>query len=106
MSKKPEVYINHIGYLCHSSKKVIVKNSKDPVFEIQDMSKVKKEALGTYENWETVFSGKLVKQKTAMGSFRTGDFSKLQKPGFTGWYLRTFPPLATSSSYPMELIIP
>jgi len=82
MSKKnPEIILNHVGFLCSADKKVIVKNCNASRFEIQDMSWAKKEILGEYENWETVYSGKLKKEKSAMGSFLTGDFSDLKKPG-------------------------
>lgn len=82
MSKKePEIFVNHVGFLCQSEKKVIVVNSGIKQFEVQDMSRVKKENLGEYEDWETVFTGKLVKQRSAMGSYLIGDFTVLNQPG-------------------------
>jgi hypothetical protein len=82
MSKsKPEIIVNHVGFLCGTEKRVIVKKSRGKQFEVQDMSRVRKEALGEYEDWETVYSGKLIKEKSAMGSYWTGDFSQLKRPG-------------------------
>lgn len=79
--KKPEIFLNHVGFLCQSEKKVIVTNPRIRQFEVQDMSRVRKENLGEYEDWETVFSGRLVKQKSAMGTYWTGDFTELLRPG-------------------------
>jgi hypothetical protein len=82
MSKKePQIFVNHIGFVCQSEKRVIVTNSRAKRFEVQDMSRVKKETLGEYEDWETVYTGKLIKRKSPMGTYRVGDFSELDTPG-------------------------
>ncbi len=82
MSKKePQIFVNHKGFLCQSEKRVIVTNNRAKRFEVQDMSRVKKETLGEYEDWETVFTGKLIKRKSPMGTYRVGGFSELDTPG-------------------------
>ncbi len=76
-----KVFIDHIGYLCRGNKSFVAEDGPFTEFEIQDMSRVNKETLGEYEDWETVYTGKLEKSITEMGTFLTGDFSSLTTPG-------------------------
>jgi hypothetical protein len=76
-----KVFINHIGFLCEARKEVIIENCPYTTFEIQDMSRVVKEELGEFENWETVYKGQLTKKNYPMGTYLKGDFSDLAQPG-------------------------
>ena len=76
-----QIFLNHIGFLCHSKKAFVAENSAATRFEVQDMGIIEAEALGKYENWKTVFEGKLTKSDTEMGRYLTGDFTVLNKPG-------------------------
>ncbi len=73
--------INHIGFLCHTEKKVIIPKGPWTKFFVQDMSRNSKENLGEYENWEIAYTGQLQGSQTEMGEFLTGDFSEIRQPG-------------------------
>ncbi len=77
-----KILVNHIGFLCHASKKVIVQ-SEIPVsgFTIQDMANVASESFDEDENWETIHTGPLKKITDSDGDFYVGDFSGLTAPG-------------------------
>ncbi len=77
----PKIYLNHIGFLIDSRKRVIVEDSSAERFEIQDMAISTSESLGEFENWKTIFTGSLERQITDMGTFLVGDFSELTIPG-------------------------
>lgn len=81
MIQKPKIYLNHIGFLTGSRKRLIVEDSPAEEFEIQDMGLPVTESLGEFENWRTIFSGTLKRQTTDMGDFLVGDFSALAIPG-------------------------
>jgi hypothetical protein len=76
-----KVFINHIGFLCQARKSVIIEDGPFDTFEVQDMSRVVKENLGEYENWQTIYKGHLERKTSPMGTFLTGDFSDLVHPG-------------------------
>ncbi len=74
--------INHIGFLPHTRKRVIVPaflNAKD--FEVQDMEKNQSEAFSSKENWKEIFRDKLVTLHTDFGDYLIGDFSELTRIG-------------------------
>lgn len=77
----PKIFVNHLGFLCNSRKKIIVDKCDFDVFEIQNMMISGVESLGGYENWKTIYTGKLISIKTEMGEYLTGDFSDLKKAG-------------------------
>ena len=81
MNKQASIVTNHIGFLCHSKKTAVIPFSDQTNFEIQDMTKVAKENLGEYENWQTVYKGRLVKNKSHMQDAMMADFSSLTTPG-------------------------
>lgn len=78
---KQGIFINHLGFLCRSVKTFVAEQGPVRKFMIQDMSKVAKENLGEYENWQTVFTGKLEEFNGAMGNYLLGDFSEMTRPG-------------------------
>ncbi len=78
---KPNIFVNHLGFLCNSIKKIIVEKCAYKTFEIQDMMISDVESLEGYENWKTVYTGKLISVNTEMGEFLSGDFSDLTKAG-------------------------
>ena len=81
MNQNPTITINHIGFLCHSKKLAILPVSNHTHFEIQDMTKVAKESLGEYENWQTIYKGRLKRSNTSMHNCMVADFSSLTSPG-------------------------
>ncbi len=78
---RPKIFVNHLGFLCNSAKKIVVEKCDFDTFEIQDMMIPDVESLSGDENWKTVFVGKLIPAKTEMGEFLVGDFSDLTKAG-------------------------
>jgi len=79
--KQYKVFLNHVGFLCEARKQVVIEDCPFTTIEVQDMNRVVKENLGEYENWETIFKVPLKKKSSPMGTFLTGDFSDLKKPG-------------------------
>lgn len=79
--KKPNIYINHIGFLCNATKQVIIDDCAFKSFEVQDMMIPEVESLDGHENWKTIYTGKLEPVKSEMGSYLKGDFSNLTRPG-------------------------
>jgi hypothetical protein len=93
--KQPSIWVNHLGYPSWSIKKAIVSSEiKTDEFELQDMNQVEKENLGEYENWKTVFRGKLISESGPMGDFLVGDFSGFHRPGM---YRLVLPDLSAHS---------
>ncbi|MFC2124840.1 glycoside hydrolase family 9 protein [Bacteroidota bacterium] len=91
---QPQIYLNHIGFLCNAKKTFVVDDCSATRFEVQDMGIVETEALGDFENWKIVFEGQLEKSKTEMGNYLTGDFTRLNIPGI---YRVLFPEVDTRS---------
>jgi len=77
----PNIFINHLGFLCNSRKRVVVEPCDFKTFEIQDMMVSDVESLDGHENWKTVYTGELTALHSEMGEFLTGDFSELTKAG-------------------------
>lgn len=77
-----KILVNHVGFLCHSAKRVIVE-SEIPVdsFEIQDMGNVDSESFEKDENWVAIFRGKFEKKSGPDGLLYVGDFSEIETPG-------------------------
>ncbi len=76
-----KILVNHVGFICNSEKKVIVTSDyKVTHFEVQDMSRVAAESFDDDENWQTIFTGKLIPSKKEENTF-TGYFSELNSPG-------------------------
>jgi hypothetical protein len=50
-------------------------------FQVQDLGRIKGQALGTQESWEAVFRGALVPHDGPMGRYLVGDFSTVRRPG-------------------------
>ena len=78
---KPKIFINHLGFLCNSKKKIVVEKCEYQTFEIQDMMQSDVESLDGHENWKTIFIGELVQTSTEMGEYLVGDFSDLKQVG-------------------------
>jgi len=77
-----KILVNHIGFLCNSSKKVVVQNDVSvSEFTVQDMALVASESFDDDENWQTIFTGKLEKVANHDGDFYVGDFSAVRKAG-------------------------
>ncbi len=77
-----QIYINHIGFLCHATKWFIMPYSEGlTTFEVQDMGISASESLGEYEDWATVYRGELQLSRTDMGTHYIGDFTALTTPG-------------------------
>lgn len=76
-----KILVNHVGFLCHSEKRIIVK-TEQPVsyFEVQDMSLVAAESFDDDENWQVVYSGKLIASEKEENTF-VGNFSEISAPG-------------------------
>lgn len=77
----PKIFINHLGFLCNSRKRIVVEECEFKTFEIQDMMFPDVESLDGHENWKTIYTGELISQRTEMGDFLVGDFSDLTKAG-------------------------
>ncbi|GAB4409134.1 MAG: hypothetical protein OHK0039_12660 [Bacteroidia bacterium] len=75
------VFLNHIGFLCDARKTVRTSEGPWSSFLVQDMGRSAAEALGGYENWETIFEGSLRRVETQMGTWLEGDFSAITRPG-------------------------
>lgn len=90
---EPKVYVNHVGFLCDATKRVVVVGSDATEFQVQDMGVPEAESLDGKENWKTVLTAPLQRRSTEMGEFLEGDFSELTAPGvyrcvlpgLTGW---------------------
>lgn len=78
---RPAIFINHLGFLCSSQKRIIVEKCDHDTFEIQNMMIPKVESLDGHENWKTIYVGRLKLSKTEMGEFLVGDFSDLTQAG-------------------------
>jgi hypothetical protein len=92
--QKPQIFLNHLGYLRQSKKQIIVEDCDYATFEIQDMMISEVESLDGHENWKTVFEGTLEKKETEMGTFLIGDFSQLTRAGL---YRAVLPGVASHS---------
>ncbi len=75
------VLINHLGFPCRGAKSVIVVDGEDTEFEVQDMALNKPVAMDGFEDFQSVFSGRLHKVESALGDYCVGDFSALEMPG-------------------------
>ncbi len=73
--------VNHIGFHCLARKRVIIPGSGFTHFEVQDMQQVVQEDFSERENWKTVYHGPLKVSESDFGTFLTGDFSDLTRPG-------------------------
>ena len=81
LSNEPKVYVNHVGFLCDATKRVVVVGSDATEFQVQDMGVPWAESLDGNENWKTVLTAPLKKQSSEMGEYLEGDFSELTAPG-------------------------
>ncbi len=81
MTKNPQIYINHLGFLCNAKKELVVDACPVHEFIVQDMSKVIKEVIGECENWKSVMRGRFFPVTSHMGDYMVGDFSELKTPG-------------------------
>jgi len=70
-----------LGFLCESSKTVIVPGGGELEFEIQDMALNRVQAMGMKEDFQAVFTSKLRRVESPLGDFSVGDFSVLETPG-------------------------
>lgn len=77
-----KIVVNHVGFLCHSTKKAIVK-SEVPVsaFQVQDMSIVAAESFDEEENWKSMLNAKLTPFSNIDERYYVGDFSEIEQPG-------------------------
>ncbi|MDD5198804.1 MAG: glycoside hydrolase family 9 protein [Terrimicrobiaceae bacterium] len=79
---KPNIIVNHTGFFTQGSKRAVFPATAQEEFELQDMMQNDAEApLGAFENWKTVFRGRLEACAPAFGEYRTGDFSDWTTPG-------------------------
>jgi hypothetical protein len=102
------ILASQLGYLCGARKRIVVpadavtsgrgapQGREAPAFEIQDVTQIDAQSLGAFENWKTVFRGKLEPHTGPMGSWFVGDFSGLTRPG----HYRAVLPGVTAWSYP------
>ncbi len=77
----PHVILNHVGFLTHARKRVVVSSGAYTRFAVQNMGIPAAESLGAHEDWQTLLEKPLLPVKTDMGDFLVGDFSELTRPG-------------------------
>ncbi|WP_020531473.1 glycoside hydrolase family 9 protein [Flexithrix dorotheae] len=95
MKNRPNVFLNHVGFLCDARKIVTIEDCEATEFTIQNMSLHTAESLGGYENWQTVYTGPLKKVQNHLGTFLQGDFTDFTQPGL----FRIFLPDGIGHSY-------
>ena len=91
--RPPGIHVSQVGFPCSARKRIVVPAdvAAGVEFHVQDMEHSDAESLGAFENWRTVFRGRLERHDGPMGSFLTGDFSALREPGM---YRAVLPPRA------------
>lgn len=77
----PNILVSQVGYQCDARKRCVVADCAAVEFEIQDLARHLRDAIGEFENWRPILRGKLERQKGAMGAFAAGDFSEVRAPG-------------------------
>lgn len=79
---RPNILVSHLGYPCDGKKTLVVPATDSKVFEIQNMSLHRTDAVGLdHEDWKAVFTGALKPHNSLMGDYLVGDFSELSRPG-------------------------
>jgi len=66
---KPNILINHVGYLSQESKRCIVTSTTTSTFDLIN------------ESSQSVFSGSLIFANSDLGTYKTGDFSSFTQSG-------------------------
>ncbi len=90
----PGIHVSQLGFPCSARKRIVVPAEAAAgagEFHLQDMEHSDTESLGAFENWKTVFRGRLERHEGPMGSYLVGDFSALREPGI---YRAVLPPRA------------
>lgn len=95
----PNIHLSQVGYLCDARKRLALSGLEAAEFEIQDLTRHLRDAIGKHENWQTVFRGQLQPHQGGMGRYFIGDFTEIRRPGV----YRAVLPGKTGHSYPFVI---